>query len=162
MAAEYYKEKDGGDALNKILILPLLLLVLILLPSCDDSISKKEIFNLVIRNEELLLEDISKNNFDESLKIKGIQNVTPRDVYAFEIPEGEGYIDFYCGGSGIAPAGFYCGFYYSDNGEASGIWCTKTETLVRKGAGFEYNSSGDDSYYTERIVGNFFYYKAVF
>ena len=74
--------------MNKILILPLLLLILILLPSCDDSISKKEIFNLVIRNEELLLEDIAILLFDESMKIEGIQNVTPRDAYAFEIPEG--------------------------------------------------------------------------
>ena len=79
--------------------------------------------------------------------------------------ESEAYIEFYCGGSGIAPSGTYVGFYYTPDGKMAVIGESPSfvQKLIPCGDGFEWREmNGDNRYYTEQIGGNFWYYEETF
>jgi hypothetical protein len=83
------------------------------------------------------------------------------------IDDNKKYIEFSCGGSGFGPSTSYSGFYYSANGEQNSLnsyflLCTEND-LIPEGNGWIYKQKGgDNSYYTEKISANFFYYEASF
>jgi len=118
----------------------------------SDNLSKSEIFKLVEKNEDILLGDISANNFNDSSEIKGIVDVNIE----------EEIINFYCGGYGMGPSTGYYGFYYTEDDNMTAIWCSGSP-LKQDGKGYSWEEDdGDNRYYTEKICDNFYYYEAHF
>ncbi len=123
----------------------------------DDSLSKKEIFDLVNDNYTTLLRDINEKDFSDTSSLSGV-----REVYS----ENE-IIDVYCGGTGIGSATSYYGFYYSPDNQPKTTWCGSdfgdNSKLQADGKGFSIKYSNDDNcYYTEKIRDNFYYYEVHF
>ncbi|MBQ4557676.1 MAG: hypothetical protein IJA60_08525 [Clostridia bacterium] len=125
-----------------------LVLFLIIRIANTDHLSKSQIVNLVEGNYHVIAEDISENDFSDTLNLKGIQDVSRK---------GE-IIDFYCGGSGIAPSSKEYGFYYSANDTPCDF--VLMGTLKPDGKG--YSSSDGNYFYTEKIRKNFYYYEVQF
>jgi len=135
----------------------LTVLASISLASCrlmDDRMSKQKIFTTVESNLATIQEDIENNDFTNTLKIKGIQ----------EVNVGEEIIEFYCGGAGFGPSTSYCGFYYTTDDDISAVWCAgPAEQIIKEGDGFVYREEGGDNYYyTEKICDNFYFYESSF
>ena len=123
----------------------------------SDNLSKREIFDAVNDNYEIILEDIKENDFSDTKKIEGIQ----------EIYVENGVADVYCGGKGMGSATSYYGFYYTPDDMPRDNWAGKhfgdTGNLKQDGKGFSIKYSDDDNYYyTEKIRDNFYYYEAHF
>ena len=121
----------------------------------SDNLSKTQIFKLVDKNYNIILEDIRNNNFDNTLTIKGIR----------EIDNENGVIDFYCGGKGMGSETSYYGFYYTQDDVPKGIFAgtkyCESEQLTADGIGYSHNEyNGDNRYYTEKIRDKFYYYEA--
>ncbi len=133
-----------------------LIIIFGLLSGCSNNLTdKNDIIKVFTKNEAVFTEAIKSNNFDNAKKISGIQ-----DIYI-----GDDYIDFICGGSGIAPSTHYYGFFYSSNDDLTafnGGICPKEE-LIENGNGFSWKQkNGDNTYYVEKIGEHFFYYEAHF
>jgi len=118
-----------------------------------SSTQKSRIYNLEYRNLEGLYimrgdsvyEIISNDIFDNAMKIEGLLSISIR----------ENYVNFYCGGSGFGSASSYYGFYYSENDRIM-----EDIELTQKGAGWEKREvDGDNWYYIEKIIDNFYYYE---
>ena len=122
----------------------------------DDmkALSKKEIFEIVNENHFEITQAIETDDFENVEKIKGIEEISPE----------ENYIDFYCGGKGIGSETSYYGFYYSKNNvidDTKGINCPKDAVLIPDGKGFSWNETGGDNrFYVEKIIDNYFYYES--
>lgn len=101
-------------------------------------------------NGEKIYKQSDNSTFQSIMDIKGLIDVNVED----EI------IDFYCGGSGFGSSTSYYGFYYTENDNLSAIWCAG-DTLAPSGKGWSWKN-GDNSYYTEKITDNFYYYEAHF
>ena len=120
-----------------------------------DKSHKEQIFEMVNNNVQTLISDVAKQDFSESMAIRGIEDVSV-------LEEG---VDFYCGGKGIAPSSQDYGFYYTEDDLPKAIWCgvkyCDDSLLVEDGDGYstdyQYNY-----YYTEKIRDNFYYYEAHF
>ena len=119
----------------------------------DNRLEKEEIFDIVEENKELLLSEIEKGEFIETLKIDGIQSVD--NSYTM------GVVNFDCGGAGMGSATYYTGFYYTNCENLTGVWCAMGP-LVEKGDGFYGTDGTDNYYYTEKICNGFYYYEAGF
>ena len=127
-----------------------------------DYLSKKQIISLVNENEGLLTSfvegsrDTDNPLYESILEIKGLKKV------AFE----HDGIDFDCGGKGFGPNTSYYGFYYSENlyNYNGPKWCSPAfYELTQEGKGWMWRQEvGDNRYYTEHIVGDFYYYEAHF
>lgn len=122
----------------------------------DDmkALSKKEIFEIVNENHFEITQAIETDDFENVEKIKGIEEILPE----------ENYIDFYCGGKGIGSETSYYGFYYSKNNaidDTKGINYPKDAELIPVGKGFSWNETGGDNrFYVEKIIDNYFYYES--
>ena len=128
---------------------------LYLIAAGDDRAEKTDIFEFVRENEEELLAAIEKG------EAESFEN---RDVVK-SVYESERYIEFSCGGSGIAPSGTYVGFCYTPDGKMAVIGESPSfvENLLPCGDGFEWRETdGDNRYYTEQICGHFWYYEQSF
>ncbi len=123
----------------------------------SDDISKSQIFNLVEKNYDIIMDDISKDDFNDTKSIKKIKSVSIN----------ENIISFNCGGKGLGSATSYYGFYYSVNDEPIGAYfgtniVGKFE-LMPDGDGYSYTEeNSDNTYYTEKIIENFYYYESHF
>ena len=74
----------------------------------------------------------------------------------------DGTIAFACSSFGIAPAGFYAGFYHSPDGAPKSFQNAKIE-LRPDGESWRYDEpNGDNRYVTRRINGNWYYYRMNF
>ena len=120
-----------------------------------DKSHKEQIFEMVNNNAQTLISDVAKQDFSESMAIRGIEDVSV-------LEEG---VDFYCGGKGIAPSSQDYGFYYTEDDLPKAIWCgTKycdESLLVEDGDGYSTDFQ-HNYYYTEKIRDNFYYYEAHF
>ena len=120
-----------------------------------DKSHKEQIFEMVNNNAQTLISDVSKQDFSESMAIRGIEDVSVL----------EKGVDFYCGGKGIAPSSQDYGFYYTEDDLPKAIWCgTKycdESLLVEDGDGYSTDFQ-HNYYYTEKIRDNFYYYEAHF
>ncbi len=126
----------------------------------SDNLSKKQIFNLVEKNNGIIIEDIADNDFSDTLLLKGVKKVKNIDAQNC-------IISFECGGKGFGSATSYYGFYYSENDEPIGIYFgTNIQgdfELMPNGNSYSYTEeNSDNTYYTERIIKNFFYYESHF
>ena len=120
-----------------------------------DKSHKEQIFEMVNNNAQTLISDVAKQDFSESMAIRGIEDVSV-------LEEG---VDFYCGGKGIAPSSQDYGFYYTEDDLPKAIWCgvkyCDDSLLVKDGDGYSTDYQ-HNYYYTEKIRDNFYYYEAHF
>ncbi len=130
----------------------LLLAVSAILSGCNgnDEMSKDEIISLVLTNKESLLNDISKENYENCKRIPEIKEVNVHDHY----------IEFYCGGSGMGGETTYSGFCYFDAHVQQNIFdMLEQRSYVREGDGYIWRQAdGDNIIYIEQITEAFYYY----
>ncbi len=106
-------------------------------------------------NGELLLASVQSGDFSNVEALDERIVVTAR----------EKYVDFYCGGKGLAVSGCDYGFYYSkdDTPQLYASWVDGDGVLRQLGKGFYMEESGGgDRYYTEKIRDYFYYYESYF
>ncbi len=144
-----------GDCLTAIVCLIIIFALFLLafrISFSDKYLTKEEIFELVNSKYDILADDIQKDDFTKSNKIKGIT----------EIERIDGVIDFSCGGKGNVASGAYYGFYYTEDDLPKvsflGYVSYDEEDLKPEGNGYCYDAY--DYYYTEKITDNFYYYEA--
>ena len=128
---------------------------LLFLVMIDDmnTLSKNDIFEMVDENHTVILQDINNGNFDNTKKIKGIEDIS----------FSENYIDFFCGGNGIGSEMSYYGFYYSPRDSIEAMQNTSHpagEALKPDGSGYSWQEiNGDNRFYAEKIMDGFYYYE---
>ena len=123
----------------------------------DDRAEKSDIVSYVKENEKLLIDCIGNKDFSAIKQNNFIQDINPT-------PEKD-FVEFSCGGAGFGSATQYCGFYYSADDDMTEIWCSPTDDgpLCKSGDGYLWKEKdGDNTYYTEKICGHFYYYEASF
>ena len=134
------------------------LLMLMNLTACfftREYLTREEIFRLVEKNEELLLDCVRSGDFSDAEALDARITAT----------EGKAYVDFYCGGRGLSVSGCDYGFYYSKNDLplACHSWVNSDDDLQLQGDGwYKQETNGGDRYYTERIIACFYYYESTF
>ena len=78
----------------------------------------------------------------------------------------DGTVEFSCGGTGTGKDTVYVGFYYSPDGKPDavcrGVRFADAANLRAGGQGFAVQNGQGGQYYTQHIVGNFYYYEANF
>ena len=114
--------------------------------------SKKNIFSLVENNYDTILKACEEKDKDALLAINGIADVNIVD----------GYVIVYCKGAGIAPSSQDYGFYYTEENVPVGIGCNLDivcyiDTMKSMNNGFE-GTVDHNTFYTERIQGNIYFY----
>ena len=121
----------------------------------DEHLSQEQIYALV-ENNTAALEQIAQSDAPEQAK-------RPEGVKKIAVVDGT--VDFYCGGSGTGEDTVYYGFYYSPDGTPDAVCCSArlaaAEDLLPGSVGFHFQN-GERTYYTQHIVGSFFYYEAHF
>ena len=133
----------------------LILFLMFVLSKCinmTDAGIKNNIIELVEDNKEIIVEAINTGNYEKIYDIKAIEDIIVNDDC----------VVFYCKGRGIAPSSQEYGFYYSKNNLPIAIFDGKPihyfENDVAVGEGCEYVDSSYNSFYTEKIIGSFYYY----
>ncbi len=136
-----------------LLAVPLMTIIVWVIAMRQDYLDKSQIFSAVQENQAMLQECVLGNDPEQAKQIKGVQSV--------RYDADEDYYEFYCGGAGIVPASSYYGFYYSPQDAPLAVDATQTENLspVQDGYGWR-ETKGDNSYYTERIMENWYYYES--
>ena len=117
---------------------------------------KEKIFSLVEENYDAIVTACENGDIEALYSIDGTELVNVCD----------GYIIVLCAGFGISPSSQDYGFYYSPENLPAAIDCCGeiirySEDLSPEGNGFEctvdYNT-----FYTEHIKGNIYFYKNVY
>ena len=155
----------------------------------SNNLSKKEIFTLVEKNEELLrsvLAEITESQQEikyvsttkktriynpEYVNLEGLYIIRENGIYErinndvfqkamsikglFSISVRNNIVEFSCGGRGFGSASSNYGFSYTENESTM-----SSRGFIPEGNGWILREeNGDNWYYTERIVGNFYYYE---
>lgn len=120
----------------------------------DNYLSKEEIFDVVNKNYDVIIDDIQKGEFTKTEEIKGIEKISDHD----------GVVEFYCGAKGISVSGAEYGFYYTEDNLPKVSFLPYVlfdeDDLVPKDNGYCFDKY--DYYYTEKIRDNFYYYESHF
>ena len=120
--------------------------------SVSDALSQDQIVSLVQDHHDFLLQCITDNDPERAKEVAGIQSVSIEKNH---------YAAFDCGGHGLIPSSSYYGFYYSPKDIPLAVDVTRSENLVPQGDGFGWEEpDGDNRYYTERIMENWYYYES--
>lgn len=139
--------------MKRIFVLPIILLVICSLVGCNrQEMAKDKIFALVEKNYDAIVAACENNDAESLLKISGITNANIID----------GYVLVYCMGMGIAPSSQEYGFYYSEENRPIGVFdgyivCDFDE-MTQDGNGYTFVDEWSNSFYTEHIRGNIFFY----
>lgn len=140
--------------MKRVILLVTVFSILLVFAGCrSEETIKKDIFKLVESNYDTIVEAYESKDTDALYAIDGIEDVNIV----------EGYILVYCGGQGIAPSSQDYGFYYSEGNLPVAVDCNNdiecsNEELVAEGDGYKYYDEGGNSYYTEHIKGNIYFY----
>ena len=138
--------------MKRLLAFVLLAVFVFSLTGCSAINTKSDIFNLVENNYDEIVAACENKDSEALLAIDGVTQVNIVD----------GYVLVYCKGAGIAPSSQDYGFYYSeDNSPVTvdcnlGIVCYAAD-LSPEGDGYQCIVSGN-TFYTEHIKGNIFFY----
>lgn len=138
--------------MKRIIRFCLIVVLVLVLAGCGAKGSKKDIFNFVENNYDVIVAACENKDSEGLLAIDGIKEVNIVD----------GYVLVYCKGAGIAPSSQDYGFYYSeDNSPVTvdcnlGIVCYAAD-LSPEGDGYQCIVSGN-TFYTEHIKGNIYFY----
>ena len=141
--------------MKKILTLALAALLAVSLCACSsyfvNHLSKEEVMQICLDNQETLLKDIAEiddpqveKKFQDTVAIDGIMDIG----YNSQL------VEFNCGSTGAATKTAPYGFFYSFDGD-----------LVEDGDGWSYSpaeGTNDPYYYVEPITGDFYYYCATY
>mgnify|MGYP003292220675 CR=1 FL=1 len=111
-----------------------------------------KIFSLVEKNYDAIVTACENKDAESLLKISGITKVNIVD----------GYVLAYCMGAGIAPSSQEYGFYYSEENRPIGVFdgyivCDFDE-MTQDGNGYTFVDEWSNSFYTEHISGNIYFY----
>ncbi len=145
--------KGAAVCVLMLMAVPLMTIIVWIIATRQDYLDKNQIFSAVQENQVMLRECVLGNDPEQAKQIRGIQSV--------RYDADEDYYEFSCGGAGIVPASSYYGFYYSPKDAPLAVDVTQTENLspVQDGYGWR-EPKGDNSYYTERIMENWYYYES--
>ena len=138
--------------MKRILAFVLTFAFVFMLAGCNRQEAKKDIFNLVEKNYDAILKACEEKDEETLLSIDGITQVKMVD----------GYVIVYCKGAGIAPSSQEYGFYYSAENSPVTIDCSlgiicRADGLTPEGNGFQCVVDCN-SFYTEHIKGNIYFY----
>ena len=138
--------------MKRLLAFVLLAVFVFSLTGCSAKNAKSDIFNLVENNYDEIVAACENKDSEELLAIDGVTQVNIVD----------GYVLVYCKGAGIAPSSQDYGFYYSERnipvgvGYGPHIECN-IEDMTPDGNGYKGIVDGN-SFYTEHIKGNIYFY----
>ncbi len=137
--------------MKKILAFFLIVSFCFVLAGCGKT-PKENIFSIVEKNYDTILKACEEKDEEALLSIKGITEVSIVD----------GYVIIFCKGEGISVSSQDYGFYYSAENSPITVGCNldivcKDDSLSKKGEGFKYSSNGN-TFYTEHIKGNIYFY----
>ncbi len=154
--------------MKKILTLALAALLAVSLCACSsyfvNHLSKEEVMQICLDNQETLLKDIAEiddpqveKKFQDTVAIDGIMDIG----YNSQL------VEFNCGSTGAATKTAPYGFFYSFDGDLTAPWCCAgtMDDLVEDGDGWSYSpaeGTNDPYYYVEPITGDFYYYCATY
>ena len=137
--------------MKKIITVIIFSLLIICLCACGTNDIKHNIFDIVEKNEDVLIEAINTGEYEKIYAI-GIKDITVNDDY----------IVFYYTGRGIAPSSQEYGFYYSVENKPIAIFdghpVCNPEEMTEKENGYEYIDNSYNSFYTEKVIEHFYYY----
>ena len=138
--------------MKRILAFALAVCFAFMLTACGFKRAKKEIFNLVENNYDQILTACKNKDTQALLAIDGITKVSIVD----------GYVLVFCKGEGIAPSSQDYGFYYSEEDIPVGVGCALSivasgDELSPEGDGYQCTIGGN-TFYTQRIKGNIYFY----
>lgn len=138
--------------MKRIIAFILLFCLVFALAGCSAKRAKRDIFKLVERNYDAILEACENKDAEALLAIDGIKQVNIVN----------GYVLVYCKGAGIATSSQDYGFYYSEENKPVGVDCSLyivcyKDTMKPKGSGYE-GTVDHNTFYTEHIKGNIYFY----
>ena len=154
--------------MKKILTLALAALLTVSLCACSsyfvNHLSKEEVMQLCLDNQEVLLKDIAE--LDDPQVEKKLQGAVAISGIV-DIAYNSQLVEFNCGSTGAATKAAPYGFFYSFDGDLTAPWsCAGTmDDLVEDGDGWSYSpaeGTNDPYYYVEPITGDFYYYCATY
>ena len=122
----------------------------------DDGLTKNQICALVVDNAAALEAVAQSEEPSQMKRAEGVKKISVVD----------GVVEFSCGGTGTGKDTVYVGFYYSPDGDPDTV-CRGTRfaaaaNLRAEGQGFVVQNGQGGQYYTQHIVGSFYYYEAHF
>ena len=137
--------------MKKILTLILIVSLIFTFAGCGKT-PKEDVFSLVEKKYNAILNACEEKDTDTLLSIKGITKVNIVD----------GYVIAFCKGAGISVSSQDYGFYYSEENSPVTVDCNlgivcESDGLTSEGNGFQCVISGN-TFYTEHIRGNIFFY----
>ncbi len=129
----------------------LFVFIVFILAGCG-KIHKEDVFNIVEKKYDVILEACEQKDTDTLLSIEGITEVNIVD----------GYVVVFCKGTGISVSSQDYGFYYTEDNCPVTIDCNQDivcgiDGLTPKGDGYQCFVSGN-TFYTEHIKGNIYFY----
>ena len=129
------------------------LIFAISLMGCNgQKMAKDKIFAIVEKNYDAIVTACENKDAESLLKIDGITKV---DIV-------DGYVLVYCMGAGIAPSSQDYGFYYSEENRPIGVFdgykVCDFEEMTQDGNGYTFVDEWSNSFYTEHIRGNIYFY----
>lgn len=119
--------------------------------SCDDL---QELFD---KDFAAIDAAVRSGRYEDATKLDWIEQAT----------EAEGYVDFYCGGSGMGSQTNYTGFFYTPDDDPLAMWrgnqcgthVMTAEDFVKTEEGWEYRESGGDNVYRVcKLADGYYYY----
>ena len=138
--------------MKKIFAFILVISFVFMFVGCGAKEAKEDIFSLVENNYDTILKACEEKDKDTLLAINGITDVNIVD----------GYVIVYCKGAGIAPSSQDYGFYYSTENTPITVDCNlgivcNVDALIPEGDGLQC-VVGSNTFYTEYIKGNIYFY----
>lgn len=143
--------------MKRIFAIILAFIFIFALAGCQkEEKAKKEIFDFVEKNYDLLVEACVAKDADA---LSAFDRVTQVNIT-------DGYIILYCTGEGIAPSSQDYGFYYSEENQPVAVGCNldilcHADNLLPEGNGYQYIEDRN-VFYTEHIKGNIYFYSTAY
>lgn len=139
--------------MKRILVFILMIIFIFALTGCGAGNAKQDIFNLVEKKYDAIVTACEQKDEQALLEINGITQVKIVD----------GYVLVYCKGAGISVSSQDYGFYYSEDNIPVGVGCglyivNPDGGLTPEGDGYQCVDSGYNTFYTEHIKGNIYFY----
>lgn len=122
---------------------------------CSDLDDIEGLYIIEHVKDKFIVSNIENDIFQQVLNISGVM-----DIAKYTMRENNRFSVFFsCGGEGFGSATSYYGFYYTSDNRPAGCDGMNYELLQNpKGWSWTQDNS-DNTYYTERIIDNWFYYE---
>jgi hypothetical protein len=123
--------------------------------SCNDLDNIEGLYIIEHFENGFLVSNIENDIFQQVLNISGVM-----DIANYNMSENNRFAVFFsCGGEGFGSAASYYGFYYTADNRPVG--CDEMDhELIQDPKGWSWmQDNSDNTYYTERIIDNWFYYE---